>query len=305
MNRRRGIALFSMALLTSLAPGAYAQTATDPFPLASLSQGPKSPSDAEEQAAKRSLDEKAPRINGLAGAAAPTSQCFTFGANDTTGRTFLKVCITNHGTISYLESPAGRIHLQGNREGYVVCTFNNTFASFEAGIAEGGWTEPSVSQPSGPGTLPLIVTRSMLDHAVELKQTFTLISGDNQLQVVMALKNTSTGVLTEVNLDRYFDGDIGGRTANTYDTTEGAVWGYRARFDGTDNAVMLRQVPSTDVSSVAFFQFFRDWFPEGLRRCGGLFGFGSSGDFVGRVHTFVGNMAPGQTKTVTYRYQRF
>src|SRR5438876_55543 len=88
-------------------------------------------------------------------------QCFTSGS----GTTFLKICITDNGNISWFESPAGYVHLQ-NREGYAVCSSGNGSGAvhgFDANVAAGGWGVSTVSQPNGVGTFPLIVTRQSLD----------------------------------------------------------------------------------------------------------------------------------------------
>jgi hypothetical protein len=56
-------------------------------------------------------------ISGQAMTMLAPQQCFTSGS----GVTFLKVCITDNGNISWFESPAGQVHLQ-QREGYAVCS---------------------------------------------------------------------------------------------------------------------------------------------------------------------------------------
>jgi hypothetical protein len=122
--------------------------------------------------------------------AALAPQCFTSGSD----ATFLKVCITERGNISHFEAPAGKVHLQ-TREGYILCS--NFFETrgvhgFDAGTAELGWTAPTVTQPGGPGTFPLIITRNSFDGLVQLKQTFKVIPAEREVYVTMAVKNRST-----------------------------------------------------------------------------------------------------------------
>jgi hypothetical protein len=236
-------------------------------------------------------------------------QCFSSGS----GATFLKVCITERGNISYLESPAGKVHLR-EREGYVVCSdffFNPTVHGFDAGIAQEGWGAPTVSQPGGPGTSPFIITRNSLDGLVQLKQTFNVIPGEREVSVTMAVKNRSTVArLPEVVLDRYFDGDLNGQTANSYGATNESVWGVPVFGAARPNGLMLTQAPSAVVNfSIPGFQKFRDWSPNGdsfqfARKCGvdSLF---NNTDLVGRVSTSIGDITPGQTKSVMFRYHRF
>ena len=235
-------------------------------------------------------------------------QCFTRGS----GATFLKVCITERGNISHFEAPAGKVHLR-TREGYVLCSsFFQTLGvhGFDAGSAEQGWTAPTISQPGGPGTLPLIITRNSFDGLVQLKQTFKVIPGEREVYVTMAVKNRSTvAKLPNVFLERYFDGDINGQTSNRYDRTSNqSVWGLPASGADQSNGLMLTQAPS-DVVIFSFPgpQTFEDWNPNGTslqfaRQCRGPAQFFQGQDMVGRVSTSIGDIAPGQTKSVTYRY---
>lgn len=240
-------------------------------------------------------------------------QCFTSGS----GETFLKVCITERGNISLFESPAGKVHLN-TREGYILCS--NRLATlgvhgFDAGTAQLGWAAPIVSQPGGPGTLPLIITRNSFDGVVELKQTFKVVPAEREVNVTMAVKNRSTlATLPKVVLDRYFDGDINGETSNNYDRTGASVWGLPGSATGStaNNGLMLTQAPSAVVifPSDGSPQRFVDWNPNGTslqlaRQCRGPSQFFERDDSVGRVSLSLGDIAPGQTKSVTFRYHRF
>jgi hypothetical protein len=76
--------------------------------------------------------ERALAVRAVAGT--EPQHCFSSGspagsADDPLGRTFLKFCVTNHGNLSYFESPAGTVHLT-TREGYVLC--NDTDHAFPA-----------------------------------------------------------------------------------------------------------------------------------------------------------------------------
>ena len=143
-------------------------------------------------------------------------QCFTSGS----GTTFLKICITDNGNISWFESPAGYVHLQ-NREGYAVCSGGvpgngATVHGFDANIASGGWGGPTVSQPNGSGTLPLIITRKSLDGVIQLTQTFTLNTPEREVNVKIDVKNTSALILDSVYLSPVLRRDAKGvRCADT------------------------------------------------------------------------------------------
>jgi hypothetical protein len=255
--------------------------------------------------AARAKEAELESVMDITALAAP--QCFTSGS----GVTFLKVCITERGNISHFEAPAGKVHLQV-REGYVLCSsFFQTKGvhGFDAGSAELGWTTPTVSQPGGPGTLPLIITRDSFDGLVQLKQTFNIVPGDREISVKMDVKNRSAvATLPKVILDRYFDGDINGQTASEYDVTDQSVWGLPKSGAVRSNGLMLTQA-ATAVATFTFaeVQTFQDWNPNGTsfqfaRQCQGPSQFFRDADSVGRVTTSLGDIAPGQTKSVTYRY---
>jgi hypothetical protein len=226
----------------------------------------QSPEDRQKQEKeeKEALDAQGLAAMGLA-ALAP--QCFTSGS----GATFLKVCITERGNISHFEAPAGQVHLQ-TREGYVLCS-------------------------------------DSLDGLVQLKQTFKVLAGEREASVTMAVKNRSAvAKLPDVRLDRYFDGDINGQTSNRYDVTNQSVWGLPEFGADDPNGLMLTQAPAPVVNfSVPQFHRFRDWDPNGdssqfARECGDGQSLFNDTDLVGQVSTSIGDIAPGQTKSVTFRY---
>ena len=233
-------------------------------------------------------------------------QCFSSGS----GATFLKICITNNGNISWLESPAGKVHLQ-SREGYAICSDigypNKTVHGFDANIASNGWGVSAVSQPGGVGTFPLIITRQSLDGFLQFKQTFTFNSGERGIDVVMDIKNISATVLPNVVMSRYFDGDVDGSVTNTYSATRDSDWGR-----GPDGrGLMLTSAPSAVVSFTGEGMKYSDWDPFGVgqqyaRGCGYAGPNPNNvGDFVGGLHLDLLDLYPNQTRTVTLRYRRF
>jgi hypothetical protein len=267
----------------------------------------QSPEDRQKQQKeeKAALDAQGLAAMGLA-ALAP--QCFTSGS----GATFLKVCITERGNVSHFEAPAGQVHLQ-TREGYVVCSsfFEELGVhGFDAGSAQEGWAAATVSQPNGLGKLPLIITRNSLDGLVRLKQTFNVIPGEREVFVTMEVKNRSAvTTLPDVELDRYFDGDVNNQRLNTYRSTNQSVSGLPQLLGSPLHGLMLTQAPSNAAisPSVGQIQTFAEWDPNGTSFQGARFCRGSSGvfdneDLVGRFITSFGNIAPGKTKSVTYRY---
>src|SRR5215470_4135808 len=76
-------------------------------------------------------------------------RCYTSGSDS--NRSYLKVCITDNGNLSYFESPKGYVHLS-DREGYAVCSgseYNWDVHGFDVNIASDGWSPATISQPNG------------------------------------------------------------------------------------------------------------------------------------------------------------
>lgn len=264
-----------LAILLALATNAHAQQAGA----------------QEERQAKIDKDE-----TGIIGVLA-AQNCFTSGS----GVTFLKVCITENGNISFLESPAGKVHIN-SREGYAVCSVDLgifTVFGFDMNIAAEGWGPAIVSDNKR------IITRTTLDGMFQLKQTFTVLPAAPGVDVKMELKNLSQTTFHDVMIARYFDGDIDGQPVNEYSHTNGAVWGLYL------HGLMLNPAPVANVNFSSMMAKFADWDPLGSgpktgRGCfTNLAPFNSSGDYVGGIRAGWGEIKPGQTKTVTFHYRRF
>ena len=232
-------------------------------------------------------------------------QCFSSGS----GATFLKVCITNNGNISWFESPAGKVHLQ-YREGYAVCSGavegpSSVVHGYDANIAAAGWDNSIVSQPKGAGTFPLIITRKSLDGVIQLKQTFTRNTAERGIDVKLDVKNISGSTLGPVYMSRYFDGDIDNSSTNAYDSTYGSVWARNS------NALTLTSAAS-GIQVIADVYDYAQWDPFGAgsqyaRGCGQqeAYTWGVLHDFVGGLTLYFSWFDPGQTKTITVLYRRF
>jgi hypothetical protein len=264
----------------------------------------ESPRAKEDDAAreKRAIDVAAPVFESL-----PAEYCFTSG--NALGPDYLKFCVSPRGHITRFESPLGLTHLNG-REGYVLCADDDRSVAvgFDAGIAEAGWDDPSVSQPGGAGTLPLVVTRTSLDGRVQLKQTFTRNAAERGVDVKMDVKNLSASTLPRVLVDRYFDADIAGTASDDFwdrSNTE-AVW---ATDRPQGNMLLLTSAPLTFGEVIGTAETFGDWSPFGSRQsargCVPYVTIYSRFDGVGRVERVFGAIASGATKTVTFRYRRY
>jgi hypothetical protein len=243
-----------------------------------------------------------------------TTQCFTAGSpagtmGDPQGLTFLKFCITSHGNLSYFESPAGKVHMR-TREGYVVCSnIDAVVHGFDAGDVENGWGEPTMTQPGGPGTLPLTIVRNSQDGKVQLTQTFTMNAPAREVVIEMSVKNLASTTLPHSFVTRYFDGDIdNGSADDTFEPIFDSVWGTASLGQPFKRGLMLTQNAST-FRPEASAQLFQQWYANGsgkqeARSCRGGSAFGFEADMIGRLAMDVGDIQPGHSKVVSFRYKR-
>ena len=222
--------------------------------------------------------------------------CFTSGS----GETFLKVCITENGNISWLESPAGVVHLK-MREGYAVCTWNGTGTvhGYDVNFAAAGWGPPTVSDNKR------VITRTSLDGLIELKQTFTIVPAWRGVDVKMEIKNLSPVAMPNVIVARYFDGDIDGNVDNkTFHTNEASwlTWG---------RVLSLTVAAQTNTYVAPYSALYSEWNPLGAGAKHGSYcssdvaASGQSGDYVGGLTSTLINIKPGQTRTLTLSYRRY
>ena len=221
--------------------------------------------------------------------------CFTSGS----GKGFLKVCITENGNVSHLESPAGAVHLK-TREGFAVCSYNGTYVvhGFDVGNAAEGWGPATVSANKR------VITRTSLDGLVELKQTFTVVAANRGVDVKMELKNLSPVTLGSLEITRYFDGDIDFNGTNQYFHNGESVWATSV------HGLMMTLAPTT-ADTRPIMSKYSDWDAWGpgsqwARGCyADLHATGESGDFVGGANLMWFNVKPGASKSATLHYQRF
>ncbi len=273
---------FIILLALAAPPASFAQEASEVRELAP----------AERQATGR--DKDAGLEQGLAALVPET--CFASGS----GATLLKVCITVNGNISWLESPAGVVHIR-NREGYAVCSFSsvNTVYGFDANVASDGWGPATVSDNKR------IITRTSLDGMIQIKQTFTIIPQARGVDVKMEIKNLSPLLIEGVVVSRYFDGDIDDQQVNQYFHTGESVWGTKQR------GLLLTGAPSPSVEFSPKATTFSEWDPLGggsqfARGCSANLAFsGATGDYVGGLSMSLHSLKAGQTKSVILHYRRF
>ena len=150
---------------------------------------------------------------------AAATDCFaTFTSGS--GATTFNFCVTQNGNVLSLESPAGAEHIRIGTflEGYTICdhTLGLRYWDLGAYLPNGDFQAPTITEPNGPNTLPLTITRNTWDSIYTLKQTFSRNVQDRSVLVTMALTNndiTFTGNRS-VSFWRAADFDMDGNIFN-------------------------------------------------------------------------------------------
>jgi hypothetical protein len=252
-----------------------------------------------EQQARPNMAEVA---NSVESQSCPDAQKFSYGS----GVTKFSFCISEHGNILNLESPATYKHITG-AEGYIACGagFNSPHDPGPEDQAY-GWNAPlAVSQPGGPHTLPLTIIRESTEVKFRLKQIFDWDPVEKKIMITMVLKNISADAITDVRLARYFDGDIDNEWNNVYDDNDDSVWG-RSTSSAARHGLMLSAL-SLAVPHMANVETGSAWFyskticptsdPANPPRL--------NDDYIGRLTFKLGTLNAGQSKTVKMLYKRF
>ena len=159
---------------------------------------------------------------------AQNSCTYTFQSNKN-GKTFA-FCVSSSGNI--VEMTANGVnHLSTSGvSGYTV-EINSEFGGgcgFDYGfLGTGGWDgPPRVTQPNGPGTLPIIVVNDMVPYL--LIETITQTAATNSVQVKMAVSSeVGRGVNPAyVTITRVADFDANNSTNNWLDHSLIRAWAY-------------------------------------------------------------------------------
>ena len=248
------------------------------------------------------------KSNSPAGDVCVDSNRFTFSA----GSTLFKFCLSNEGNIGGLESPAGFSHIS-TYEGYVACGTGAMNAHSVGGhlISESGWEFATTSQPGGPNTLPVTITRNSTDGKFQFTQTFDWKTDEKEILITMTLKNISAASLTNVRLSRYFRGHISNDIFDDiYDRDTDSAWGTDPGAGAGHHTVMLTALTFTQTHT-AFAEKFNDWAPDagGAQTATKCVAMAqpvptAPGDLVGRVTYVLGTLSAGTSKTVQVVYRR-
>lgn len=113
----------------------------------------------------------------------------------TTNASRIAFCITENGNIVNLEGPPGFVQIQGG-EGYGVCPFAGG-EYYDVGVYgdSGNWNPSVITQPHGPNTFPLTISRTPADNKFTFTQTFKLVSAGKAVGVTMKFLGPVSNVI--------------------------------------------------------------------------------------------------------------
>jgi hypothetical protein len=219
----------------------------------------------------------------------------------------ISYCVSEHGNVVRFRAPAAapeHIAIGVVREGYAVCAANAAggapIISHDAANTEAGWqVAVTIAQPNGPNTLPLCITRRTTGN-LELTQCFSHIVNTPRFNISMTLRNVSGAVRWNVQMARYFDGDINGDVADdTYLRTPNSILAADA---ASDDIISLRDIAPLYAHATAVHTF--GAFNAASCAQASLATPTAPGDFVGRINYSFGNLAANASRTVRLEYSK-
>jgi hypothetical protein len=232
------------------------------------------------------------------------------------GDNFLGVKVSDHGNLMSFESPQGVENVFSNAEGYAVCSDVETDVrkthGHDTGSMEAGFGAPTFSQPNGTGTFPLTVTRKTTDGRFQLTQVWNKPDAtEKDVTVAMTLKNISGATISHgVLLSRSGDFDAGSSSSDLGATTGASTWQWDDVGAGVDSSKVgtMLSALSFGTTHLARVESRSGWVLADGTRTGCLANNlatpTSAQDLAMRVTYDLGDLIPGQSKTVKFEYER-
>lgn len=196
------------------------------------------------------------------------------------------ICISDTGNIVSLI--AGQTLLD-KAEGYAICEWAGG-GSFDTGLYgdSGNWQSPVISQPRGPNTFPLTISRSVDDGRMTLVQKYQLSSGHKGIKVTMTV---SSSVTANITLRRWAD-VIGSSQVGDHTLRSAFVWSQRLF------GMAANPLPNADVGSGVLF----GGNPGTLCNSGGPDVLPYSGDAATTIWWNIKLVAGRPAKSVSFEY---
>ncbi|MGH7846175.1 MAG: matrixin family metalloprotease [Candidatus Binatia bacterium] len=237
------------------------------------------------------------------------------------------------GNLVRFESPQGFEHIQlgSLREGYIMCYSGGGGVAYDLTYDSAGFFDPSISQPSGPGTFPLEFFRTTTDGLLQLRQRFTGnsfvatgngsldLNGDGLLcnvpgecgnctnrtvHLLMEVTNLSASPINNVVLVRAADLKVDSQpAANRFIRTADSVTAWVDSEGGETHHGVLMQGITGAVPPESLVQTIAQ--SEAINCNVTSVATPATGTFVGKLRWPLGTLAPGETKQVRMHYRRW
>jgi hypothetical protein len=242
------------------------------------------------------------------------------------GAYFTQFCVSEHGNITSLISPAGFEHIRVGDiiEGYTLSISSSGSAlliHYDAGASESGWGPPKISHTSSGA---LVITRRTNNpstgYVLELMQIFYMSPDDREGFIYMRVTNLSQVYVTSVSLSRYFDGDIDNngvtdvynRTADSVEGRQGNATGHGLMLDVVGAYQWSKAINNWEPAAYTYKTAVlkKPFNPTNLT-VAPVATPTSPGDYVGRITFNLGQISgtasdpAGGRKAVMFRYHRF
>jgi hypothetical protein len=117
-----------------------------------------------------------------------TLPCISKGALTT----FLKFCASNTGRITQLESPQGLPHFTAISPNYAIC--HSSTGNAAPNYLGSSFTPFSLTQPNGPGTLPLTIVARSADGAWQTTHSYAINTAELELVATVALRRLGAAI---------------------------------------------------------------------------------------------------------------
>ena len=225
----------------------------------------------------------------------------TFTSGNANGISYMKFCTTQNGNVAKFESPVNFDQLYQGGEGYGVCdrTNNANVRYYDWGVyGDSGWQASQITQPNGPNTFPLTITRTTADGVWTLKQVFSRNTTTPAVKVTMTLTNNSA-VTRQVYLERFADVDADGYSVNWFDGTGFAASG-RSVF-----GLMMRHLTIDGIALGGYIVPAGTTDPCSISLVGGIPYNGDAATLLLWTYHDGNSIATGTSKTAAFEYRAY
>src|SRR5688572_23954703 len=209
------------------------------------------------------------------------------------GPTRFEICLSSEGNVVSQVGPAGFNHQFLAGEGYRVCTPSGDYYD-NGGGGQSGFLAASVSQPNGPGTFPVTITRDTTDAQWNLVQQFSRNTTERALTITMKLKKTNGAIGPTVYLQRWSHLNVDGTVTNDLG-------------DRSADSISARQTRAISLTALSYGVTHTtgvgEW-PYGRNDCTAASAATpiAAKDLAGRVTYNLGSFTDNQTKQVRFRW---